>query len=290
MPPVSSVRRRAFCPKQLVSWVGRCHCLLFCPSSGERLWRRVLPDAGCWPVLRFWASALLLTGSFLGGRLPNSTQSSDMEIQFYGGHQAGIATPAQSFVNFAAFDLTGHAIGDFRSLLEAWVARSTANPRTRYWSRLGGFKRAPERQRRGNRPWASPADSYVWFWSQLVRKRARWLGGAACLRSATTVPRGESCSRSLGRRHLRTGLRRQSAGCLPCDPSPSRIAGSVATLRWQQQGFGRTSSTSLAQSTPRNLIGFKDGTDNIRVEDTEAMRDYVWVQRGDGPSWMEGGS
>jgi deferrochelatase/peroxidase EfeB len=70
----------------------------------------------------------------------------------------------------------------------------------------------------------------------------------------------------------------------------TRIAADVATLRWSQEGFGRTSATSRSQGTTRNLMGFKDGTDNIRAEDTDAMERFVWVQRGDGPGWMEGGS
>jgi deferrochelatase/peroxidase EfeB len=70
----------------------------------------------------------------------------------------------------------------------------------------------------------------------------------------------------------------------------SRIASSAATLRWTQQGFGRTSSTSRLQQTPRNLMGFKDGTDNIRAEETDAMRDFVWVRLGDQPGWMAGGT
>jgi deferrochelatase/peroxidase EfeB len=37
-------------------------------------------------------------------------------------------------------------------------------------------------------------------------------------------------------------------------------------------------------------MGFKDGTDNIRAEDTQAMNDFVWVQGGDGPRWMTGGT
>ena len=50
-------------------------------------------------------------------------------------------------------------------------------------------------------------------------------------------------------------------------------------MRWSQLGFGRTSTTSRSQDTPRNLMGLKDGTANIRAEDTEAMRRFVWVGR-----------
>jgi deferrochelatase/peroxidase EfeB len=67
------------------------------------------------------------------------------------------------------------------------------------------------------------------------------------------------------------------------------IASGIANLRWSQDGFGRTSSTSTAQQTPRNLMGFKDGTNNIRGEDAEAMDKFVWAQPGDGPAWMVDG-
>ena len=46
----------------------------------------------------------------------------------------------------------------------------------------------------------------------------------------------------------------------------ARLARGTAVMRWSQLGFGRTSSTSTAQATPRNLMGFKDGTRNIKAE------------------------
>ena len=61
-------------------------------------------------------------------------------------------------------------------------------------------------------------------------------------------------------------------------------------MRWSQLGFGRTSTTSRSQDTPRNLMGMKDGTANIRAEDTEAMRRFVWLGPGDAPGWMDGGT
>jgi deferrochelatase/peroxidase EfeB len=64
----------------------------------------------------------------------------------------------------------------------------------------------------------------------------------------------------------------------------------VVSVRWSQLGFGRTSSTTQDQTTPRNLFGFKDGTQNVKAEETDALRDHVWVQDGDGPAWMTGGS
>ena len=50
-----------------------------------------------------------------------------------------------------------------------------------------------------------------------------------------------------------------------------------ASVKWSQLGFGRTSSTSTTQATPRNLFGFKDGTANIKAEDPDALAQHVWV-------------
>ena len=70
----------------------------------------------------------------------------------------------------------------------------------------------------------------------------------------------------------------------------SRIAFGRAVLRWSQLGFGRTSSTSMAQATPRNLFGFKDGTANLKAEETAALDEHVWVDPSDSPAWLAGGS
>ena len=70
----------------------------------------------------------------------------------------------------------------------------------------------------------------------------------------------------------------------------ARIGRGVVALRWSQQGFGRTSLTTRIRSTPRNLMGFKDGTNNILVDDTAALDEHVWVGRQDDPAWMRGGS
>lgn len=69
-----------------------------------------------------------------------------------------------------------------------------------------------------------------------------------------------------------------------------RMGFGSTSVRWSQLGFGRTSSTSTAQATPRNLFGFKDGTTNVKAEDPAALADQVWVAPGDGPAWLDGGS
>ncbi len=68
----------------------------------------------------------------------------------------------------------------------------------------------------------------------------------------------------------------------------TRIAFGRASIRWSQIGFGRTSSTSKSQSTPRNLFGQKDGTNNLKAEEPEKLAQHVWIDEG--PAWARGGS
>jgi deferrochelatase/peroxidase EfeB len=70
----------------------------------------------------------------------------------------------------------------------------------------------------------------------------------------------------------------------------ARIGRDVSAMRWSQLGFGRTSSTSTSQATPRNLMGFKDGTRNIKAEDAADLDQFVWVGREGDQAWMRGGS
>ena len=77
----------------------------------------------------------------------------------------------------------------------------------------------------------------------------------------------------------------------PSTPSATstRIGRGTAVMRWSQLGFGRTSSTTRSQETPRNLMGFKDGTNNVKAEDAEALDRHVWVEEAQ-PAWLQGGS
>jgi deferrochelatase/peroxidase EfeB len=65
----------------------------------------------------------------------------------------------------------------------------------------------------------------------------------------------------------------------------TRMAKGVATTRWTVLGFGRASA-GKGQTTPRNLMGFKDGTRNIKEE--ADFTKFVWVD--DDQAWTRGGS
>lgn len=64
-------------------------------------------------------------------------------------------------------------------------------------------------------------------------------------------------------------------------------------LKWMINGYARGIGAGQASEarTPRNLLGFKDGTANLDVDDGALMDRHVWVGSEDGePEWAVGGS
>jgi deferrochelatase/peroxidase EfeB len=66
----------------------------------------------------------------------------------------------------------------------------------------------------------------------------------------------------------------------------SQLAYGTARLRWGQTGFLPDTKPG---ETPRNLLGFKDGTGNPSVRDDTAMAKHVFAGN-EAPPWMRGGS
>jgi deferrochelatase/peroxidase EfeB len=218
-------------------------------------------------------------------------------VPFHGPHQAGIATAAQDYLHFAAFDMRAAGAAELKGLLERWTAvAEKLTVGEAYEPSPSQAARAP--QETGEALGLGPSRLTLTF----------GFGPSLFVSSS----RGDR----FGLRHSRPAELRplpafagdrldpaSSGGDLcvqACADDPqvafhaihmlTRAAAGTAALRWAQQGFGRTSSTTRAQRTPRNLMGFKDGTNNVRGEDTAALEDFVWARRGDGPRWMAGGT
>jgi deferrochelatase/peroxidase EfeB len=66
----------------------------------------------------------------------------------------------------------------------------------------------------------------------------------------------------------------------------ARIGRGVVVPHWMVLGFGRASA-GPGQQTPRMLMGFKDGTRNIKTDDQ--LDRFVWIDRSDQP-WLDGGT
>jgi deferrochelatase/peroxidase EfeB len=206
---------------------------------------------------------------------------------FWGPHQAGIVTPAQDHTYFAAFDLTTGKREDVTKLLQTWTA-AAARMTT-------GATAAPPIADQ-NVP-GSDSDEALGlaparltltfgFGAGLFEKEAKDRYGLASLRPAALVdlPRfnGDQLVQA------RTGGDLSVQACAD-DPlvafhavrQLARLAYDLAEIRWTQSGF---QSRPAKGGTPRNLMGFKDGTHTPPSIDT-----VVWVAEED-PPWMRGGS
>jgi deferrochelatase/peroxidase EfeB len=67
----------------------------------------------------------------------------------------------------------------------------------------------------------------------------------------------------------------------------ARMARGTANTRWTVLGFGRASA-GRGQATPRNLMGFKDGTRNVKARGD--VEEYVWLGSDDDVDWMRHGT
>jgi deferrochelatase/peroxidase EfeB len=220
---------------------------------------------------------------------------------FYGKHQAGIVTPAQDRLYFAAFDVTATSRAELILLLRAWTSAAAAMTQGR---QVGEETPLPY-----NSP---PGDTGEAVGLPASRLTLTFGFGPTLFRDVDGRDRFGIADRQP------EALRRlphfpadaldpdRSDGDLcvqACADDPlvavhairnlSRIAFGSAALRWAQQGFGRTSSTSTSQATPRNLFGFKDGTANLKAEEKSAVNKHLWVADDDDDRagfWLAGGS
>ena len=238
-------------------------------------------------------------GAVIAGSV--ASQGTQTVYPFYGQHQAGITTPAQDRLHFAAFDLSSTATrDDLVELLSDWTyaaARMTQGLPVSENGAVDGPALAP------------PDDTGEALDLPASGLTITFGFGPTLFTTADGVDRFGIASRTpalLQRLPRFSGDNLQAAIsdgdlCIQaCADDPqvavhairnlSRIAFGRASIRWSQLGFGRTSSTSTSQVTPRNLFGFKDGTANIKAEETQTVAADVWVGTDDGPAWMTGGS
>ena len=238
------------------------------------------------------------TATAIAANSPGGSNDS-LEYPFFAEHQGGVITPAQDRMHFAAYNLReGVTREDLIELLQDWTYAASRMVLGLDVSAKGAF---------GGGPYLPPDDT----------------GEAAGL-----GPSGLTITFGFGRTLFTTDDGRDRfglAGQLPeqftplpkmtndfiqpaisggdlciqaCANDPqvavhairnlTRIGFGRTELKWSQLGFGRTSSTSTTQSTPRNLFGQKDGTNNLKAEEPERLRENVWITEG--PHWTLGGS
>lgn len=220
---------------------------------------------------------------------------------YFGAHQAGITTPVQDHLHFAAFDMMARTNrDDLVELLQDWTyaaARMSQGLDVSATGSVGGSPEAPPDDTGEALGLAANGLTItIGFGPTLFETEDgtdRY--GLAARRPASL----QKLPPFLGD-DLIPGLSGGDLFVQACADDPqvavhavrnlSRIAFGRAKLRWSQLGFGKTSKTTADQATPRNLFGFKDGTANILADDADALAAHVWVGAEDEPAWMAGGS
>jgi deferrochelatase/peroxidase EfeB len=220
---------------------------------------------------------------------------------FYGDHQGGITTPMQDRLHFAAFDVTTDSRSELQALLKEWTAAAARMTQGEGAGELGPtsgpYDAPPDDTGEAIGLPASGLTITFGFGPTLFTKDGADRFGLAARRPAALQRLPHFSADKLDPERSDGDLCVQACADDPqvavhAIRNLARIGFGRVSMRWSQLGFGRTSSTSTAQSTPRNLFGFKDGTANVKAEDPRLLEEHVWVP-GDtepGARWLTGGS
>jgi deferrochelatase/peroxidase EfeB len=219
-------------------------------------------------------------------------------VPFYGARQAGITTTQQERLMFAALDVTTTDVTELQRMLGRWAAIA---------ARLTAGKQVSDSPVRTEQPPFDTGETMdlgphsltitVGFGPSLFDDRFGLAGRMPVeLTPFGTIP---------GDAVMKPAISDGDLCIQACADDPQvvfhairnmvRAARGTAVLKWSQLGFGRASATGAGQTTPRNLMGFKDGTRNIHADDTTALDEQVWVSAPTGTSvastgWMTGGT
>lgn len=243
------------------------------------------------------AAGALAAGS-VGGVIGRATAAPSAEpvaagidtaapIPFTGGHQAGIVTPAQDRLHFVALDVVTDSRDRLIAMLKTWTdaARRVTQGQDTGAGDTGEAMGLP----------ASGLTLTIGFGPTLFATS----DGDDRFGLAARRPVGLVELPAFAGDRLDSAISGGDLCIQACAHDPQvtvhavrnlvRLGAGVVRVRWTQLGFGRTSSTSTEQATPRNLLGFKDGTANLKAEAGGALDRFVWVADDD-TAWLVGGS
>lgn len=266
------------------------------------------------------AAAGAALGSDAGARALASTESQsplapDPQIEpFWGKNQGGIVTPSQGHTYFLALDLTSDKRDDVVNLLKAWTS---AAARLTSGKPIDPFEKtelaynydtstttvtttsddptptAVSLADTGEAEGLPPARLTLTFGfgPGLFEKDGKDRYGLAKSRPAALIELPHFAGDELAPDRTGGDLSVQACAddaqvAFHAARQLARLAEDVAQVRWAQTGFMPNFGTG---QTARNLMGFRDGTNNPATTDAAAMDKVVWVGN-EGPDWMQNGS
>jgi deferrochelatase/peroxidase EfeB len=266
------------------------------PASGISR-RRLFGAAGVGAAVMTAAGA----GALAGRASAASSESVDIHrpIPFRGPRQAGIITPQQDRMHLCSFDVTTDSRDDVVAMLREW---------TRIAERMTAGHETVPNGAVGLSPYGPPSDTgealdlppsgltlTIGFGPSFFFKAGKERFGIGDKRPAGLAELPKFTNETLDPARCGGDICVQACANDPqvavhAIRNLARVGFGTVAVRYSQLGFGRTSSTTRSQLTPRNLLGFKDGTNNLKAEDTDRLDKNVWVAHGDGPEWLTGGT
>jgi len=241
------------------------------------------------------AALSTLSFRYLTTANPQVSRQAQLErsVPFFGIHQAGIITPPPASALVVAFDITAATKADLIKLFQTLTQRieflttggTSADLNSKYPpndSGILGTQIVPDNLTVTLAVGASLFDQRFGL-SHLKPIRLATMPGFHNDQLDPNLCHGDLLLQ-LCANHIETSLHALR--------DIMKHASKYMLIRWQIDGFVSPNTLSKPHTTSqRNLLGFKDGTQNLDVTDAQFMDRIVWVQSNIGePSWATGGT
>lgn len=238
------------------------------------------------------------------------TNPKDGVEPFFGVHQGGITTPQQDYTYLAVFDLQTDQRADVIALLKRWTDASAKMTRGDVAGPLGNSDGVASSGAADN-PDAPPDPNDIapgdsgealglapsrltltfGFGPGLFEHNGVDRYGLASKRPAALVDLPKFNGDQLVPEKTGGDLYIQACAndaqvAFHAVRQLARLAYGKASLKWVQTGFQASPKDG---STGRNLMGFRDGTNNPSPSDPALMKQFVWAD-DEGPAWMRNGT
>lgn len=212
-------------------------------------------------------------------------------VSFYGEHQAGIVTPMQDRAYFAVFKVETLDPKEFQATLKQMTAAAERMSRGSGAGAIGAVLGMPE---------APPDDTgealdlpaarvtmTVGFGASIFDDRFGFQNKRP--KHFAELPKfaGDEISpEKLGGDLFLQVCADDDQVAFHAMRNLVRVAKGTMSLLWMQSGFSGASKSVSSPHTPRNLFGFKDGTSNLDVKNSQETTEHLWVDT----DWMAGGT
>ncbi|MEI9906787.1 MAG: iron uptake transporter deferrochelatase/peroxidase subunit [Actinomycetota bacterium] len=242
------------------------------------------------------ATGALLGAGAVGGRTLLHDESPESLVPFFGKHQSGITTPHQRNLRFVSLDLSTTKKDDVVELLKRWTLLASTLTAGSVESKQASYD-------------SPPVDTGEVLGSASSNLSITFGFGPTLFQSEDGVDRFGISGQSpkdlvqlpaLPRDQIIPGASHGDLCIQVCadDPQVSfhasrnliREAFGIADLRWAQAGFLGKFAEASHTTTPRNLLGFKDGTANPKTSVAAEMDADIWIDDPSEPQWLQGGA